>query len=218
MSDFVKIKVVDDATPILLSLLNTLGDKTLLHKDIADDMADYTRFHIREASKTRHKTAEKLKSKKTGYLSDAAETVEATSDAYAVIIRVSSPIFKRVAGPVTIRPRGKKYLTIPIHKDAVGKKAQELWWNAPKPKGNRQTKRRRRLIQGLFFVKSKKGNLLLAKSNGDGTITPYYALKTSVILPQDEGLLPSAKQMGQVAEKTAAEYLEEAMQKKGIPL
>jgi hypothetical protein len=125
-----------------------------------------------------------------------------------VTVRVAGAIFKRVDGPVTIKPREKKYLTIPIHKDAVGRTAGEFAWRAPERKTRGRGGKRRRLIQGLVMITSKKGNKLLVRMNQDGSMTPYYALKTSVTLTQDEGLLPDGKQLGQVAEKTARWYLD----------
>ena len=62
-----------------------------------------------------------------------------------------------------ITAKNAKLLTIPIHPDAVGKKA--------------------RSFPDLFIVKSKKGNLLLAKQSGDDII-PYYWLTKSVKIPE----------------------------------
>jgi hypothetical protein len=202
----IEIQVDDKTTPVLTGLLDHLTDLTELHRHLAVDLAEGTRRHIRQAAQTRHTTAERLGSRPTGYLSKAAETVEASGDADGVSVRVAGPIFKRVSGPVTITPREKKYLTIPVHADAVGKKAQEHWWRKDPPKRPRKGKRPR-LIQGLVLIRSKAGNLLLARPNGDGSITPYYVLKTSVTLPQDEGLLPSPEQYGMMAERVAGWYL-----------
>ncbi len=56
-----------------------------------------------------------------------------------------------------------EYLTVPVHPDAVGKKA--------------------RSFPDLVCIRSKKGNLLLAKIDGE-TITPYYWLTKSVKIPE----------------------------------
>ena len=196
-----EIEIDDQATPVINALLADLKDPTEFHRLLALDLAEYTQHHIREAARTRHETAGRLGSAPTGYLSKAADTVEQSSDSGGVTLRVAGAIFKRVNGPVTVRPREKKYLTIPVHADAVGKKAQELWWRKEPPKKPRKGKRAR-LIQGLVFIKSKKGNLLLARPMADGSIVPYYLLKTSVTL--------------QVAEKAARWYLNRRLRRAGL--
>lgn len=178
----------DTATPVLLALMNEPGDKAHLHEAIADDIAKHTRKHIRDAALSRHKTALGFGMQPSGYLSKTAETVEATSDSYGVRMTVAGAIFARVNGPVTIRPREKKYLSIPIHRDAAGKSPREF--------------------TGLFIITSKKGNKLFVRRNADKTITPLFALKTMVVLPEDEGLLPTAKDYALVSEQTAGEYME----------
>ena len=207
MSINLQIEVDDEVTPVLARLVESFTDLTEFHEDLADDLKDYTKFHIRDAAATRHKTANWLKKEPTNYLSLAAETVESSFDPVGVTLRVAGAIFKRVNGPVTIRPREKQYLTIPIHKEAAGRRAAEFAWRAPEPKGPRRKGKPRRLIWGLLLITSKKGNKLLVRRNQDGSFTPYYLLKTSVTLEQDTGLLPDGKQLGQVAERTAREYL-----------
>lgn len=216
MSINIQIEVDDQATPVLAGLLGKLKNPEEFHKFLALDLGEYTRRYIRIAAVSRHRTADRLRSNPTGYLSKAAETVEASGDAGGVSLRVAGAIFKRVNGPVTITPREKKYLTIPLIAEAVGKKAQEHWWPKAAPKSGRRRSGRSRLMQGLIVIRTKKGNLLLAKPNEDGTITPYYALRTRVVLRQDKGLLPDAGQMGIMAEKTARWYLERELRWAGI--
>lgn len=202
-----EIQVDDQATPALADLMHRLSEPTQLrefHRLLALDLAEATRRHIRDAARTRHRTRERLglPASSGGYLARAAETVEAVGDDEGVSLRVAGAIFRRVNGPVTVRPREKKYLTIPVHPEALGRRADELWWPA-KPVTRPRGGRRRRMIQGLVFIRSRRGNLLLARPNADGTITPYYALKTQVTLPRDAGLLPSAEVLGRVAERAA---------------
>lgn len=217
MSINLQIDVDDQATPVLAGLLDDLTDPTQFHRVLALDLAEYTRRHIRMAATSRHRTAARLGSNPTGYLSRAAETVEATGDAGGVTLRVAGAIFRRVNGPVTVRPREKKYLTIPLIAEAAGRKAQEFSWPAINKTGRSNRKGKRpRLLQGLFVITSKQGNKLLVRRNDDGTITPYYSLRTSVTLPQDTGLLPDAQQLGQVAEKAAGWYLQRRMRQAGV--
>jgi uncharacterized protein (DUF1778 family) len=206
MSINLAIDVDDQSTPVLAALTDQLTDRTGLHQALAIRVAEHTRQHIRRAATTRHKTAQRFGLQPTNYLAKKADTVEHSHDADGITLRVEGAIFRRVNGPVTIRPREKKYLTIPVNKEAVGRKASELWW--PKSPSKRPRKgRRASLIQGLIFITSKKGNLLLAKPEDDGSITPYYVLKKQVTLPQDTGLLPTGQDLAAVAEQAAIWYL-----------
>ena len=62
-----------------------------------------------------------------------------------------------------IKATNAEYLTIPVHHEAYGRKAGSF--------------------KDLFCIKSKKGNLLLVKKDGDGII-PYYWLTKSVKIPE----------------------------------
>lgn len=62
-----------------------------------------------------------------------------------------------------IKATKAKYLTVPIHPDAVGKKARE--------------------ISGLFFFEAASGEKFLAKGDGDNLIF-YYWLTPSVKIPE----------------------------------
>ncbi len=212
-----QIEVSDTATPALVELMESEKDLTEFHRQLAMEMAEATRRHIREAARTRHTTRTRLglAASSGRYLSDAAGSVEASGDRDGVSLHVAGAIFRRVNGPVTVRPRERRYLTIPVHAEALGRRAQELWWPA-NPSTRPRASRRRRMMQGLIFIRSRRGNLLLARPNADGSITPYYALKTQVVLPQDAGLLPSPEQLGRVAERAASWYLDKQMKRAGL--
>ena len=63
----------------------------------------------------------------------------------------------------TITPKRAKYLTVPIHPEAVGRKA--------------------RSIPDLFFFQAASGEKFLAKGNGD-SLEFYYWLASSVKIPE----------------------------------
>lgn len=70
-----------------------------------------------------------------------------------------------------ISPKNSKYLTIPLHRSAYGKKAREF--------------------NDLFVVNKKDGRKFLAQKNATGGITFMYRLSQSVFQKQNKGLLPS---------------------------
>lgn len=183
----IEIKV-DDGTPVLQELLKELNDLTPINEYIGSAAAEGTRMHIRSAAETRHTTAEELGATPTGYLTKRAELVSYTASSAGVELAITGAIFRRVFGPVTVRPVSAKMLTIPWRAEAYGKRAREF---------------------GDLFVyvsKRNKGVAFLARKEGK-TIQLYYLLKSFVILPQDTGLLPTAEQYAQAAEIGARGYL-----------
>jgi len=183
----INISVTDQATPILAELHRELTDRTGLNKYIGASAEAGTRLHIRRAAQDRHATADKLGARRTGYLSKRAELVQGTGDKTGAEISVTGAIFKRTFGPVTIRPRAKKMLAIPMRAEAYGKRPGEFG--------------------DLFIFRSRQGRLFLARQAGEGRLHFLFLLKAVVVLPQDRGLLPSDEQFGQLAELAARGYL-----------
>lgn len=193
------LTVSDTATPALAALQRKLTPDGLrdLRRGIAGGFRALTQNHIRQASRTRHKTAERLGAKPTNYLARAADTVEALPVGDDIIrLNLDGEIFKRTFGPVTIKPRTKKFLAIPISAESHAKRAAGM--------------------SGLFVIKSKKGNLLLCRKGEGNGIVPLFTLKRSVTLPQDRGLLPSDAQFLTDAESSAKRWLHMTAQKAGL--
>lgn len=196
MSLKIDIAVSDKGTPVLADLHRELSDRTSLHKYIGAAAEAGTRLHIRSAASQRHTTASKLGAKPTGYLTKRAELVEGTGNAQQAEITVTGAIFKRVFGPVTVRPVAKKMLAIPMRAEAYGKRPGEF--------------------NDLFVYRSKQGRLFLAKKAAPGRLQFYFLLKVSVVLPQDRGLLPSDEQFGQLSELAARGYLSKQLRAAGL--
>lgn len=195
MSLQVTIQVNDTATPVLARLHQELSDRGELHQYIAAAAEAGTRMHIRAAAKQRHTTAERLGSQPTGYLAKRAEMVESKGDSQGARITVTGAIFRRVLGPVVVRAKSAKMLTIPWRAEAHGKRAGEF--------------------QGLFVYRSKQGKLFLAKRDGQ-RIKFLFLLKAQVTLPQDRGLLPTDEQYSKTGELAARGYLRKLLREAGI--
>lgn len=188
----IEIKV-DDSTPVLQELLKELTDLQPLNEYIGAAAAEGTRMHIRSAAESRHTTAEQLGASPTGYLNKRAELVSYTATSSGVELAVTGAIFRRVFGPVLIRPVAAKMLTIPWRAEAYGKRAREF--------------------NDLFVYVSKRGNGMAFLARREGKqIQLYYLLKSSVLLPQDTGLLPTAEQYAQGAEFGARGYMRKITQ------
>lgn len=165
------------------AMLGMVENKRGLNNYVSYDLAAMVRTHIRKASVSRHTSAARVGGTPTGHLEDAAESTRPRATNDEVVVEIDSPGFKRVDGPITIKAKNWPYLTIPVHGLAYGRRAASV----------------RRLIGTPLFRPVVKGgkkrigpfrNILAA--NIDNTFTVLYALKPSVVLPQDRGLLPEA--------------------------
>jgi hypothetical protein len=193
MSFAIALVTTDEASPILRSLVGALEDPTDLHKAIAAEAEVLTRDHIVVASRTRHKTAESLGAKPTGYLERAAEgvTSEGDKDFATILLGGDTAGFARAFGQVTVKPKKAKFLTIPAHKDAYGKRAREI-----------------EDLELIVFKGDDSFAMALGKRNADDTIKVYYWLRRQVTLSMDRGLLPSDDQYLAAGEAGAIFYLD----------
>lgn len=164
----------NEATPTLRALIDALDDLTGLHTRIAERAEALTRKYLAGIAPRRHRSAARLGATPTGILSRAAESPEGRGTAEGAYVTLRpAEVLARAFGPVTIVPRaGKKYLTIPIHRRAYGKRAGEF--------------------TDLTFLKpSGKPYALLVRRAPNGNVIPYFLLVRKVSQAQDRTLLPS---------------------------
>lgn len=86
-------------------------------------------------------------------------------------INIDVPGITRAFRNLTIRPVKARALTIPLHREAYGKRASQF--------------------SDLFVVHKKNGKSFLARSNTTGGITMMYLLAKSAFQKKDKRLLPS---------------------------
>lgn len=175
--------------PTLSKLKRRLKDRTDLNADLARESAAQTRRWIRTAAQTRHVTAQGLGAAPTQYLEKRARDVEARSDAKAADVLIKGAIFARVFREVLVLPRRAKMLTIPVHKDAYGKRARDF--------------------QNLVAIRSKKtGQTYLVRRGRGKQVTPMFLLAKRALLPQDAGLLPTQKHYAKWSEAVARDWMQ----------
>lgn len=130
-------------------------------KLISDALKFTTRRHFQKIyPDSKHYNPDKV-------INGASSNGEKTSGEIVINVPGITRYFKNLH----ISPVKGKYLTIPLHRSAYGKKASEF--------------------NDLFFVKKKNGKAFLAKRNFPKGITFMYMLATSVHQNQDKRLLPS---------------------------
>lgn len=178
------------AAPYLARLVQRLGDRgrAALHESAAHHLSVKVRGHIMAASETRHKTADQIRNgpaKRTGHLAKAAESVAESFDSTAGTVSISSPGFRRAFGPLTIVPRIRRSLTIPVDALAYGSTVANL------------------RSDGHTIFKPK-GKDYLATTTPDGKLRVLYLLRRAVTLKHDPGLLPTADEQATAAKEGMA--------------
>ncbi len=195
MSFAIALTATDEATPILRSLIAGLEDPTGLHAEIAAEAEALTRDYIRSIAPSRHKTAESLGAKPTGYLERAAEGVTSRGESDAAVVALGGDVagFARAFGDVTITPKKSKYLTIPAKAAAYGKRAGEI-----------------DDLDLIVFKNSAADSFAMALGRRleGGTVDVYYWLRRKVFQEQDRSLLPSDDQYLAAAEMGAVAFLD----------
>lgn len=157
----------------------------------AEAVMEGVREHLDQMSPSRHRTADRLGATHTKHLEYASGRVSADgADAagFRVLIR-ETPALVRAFGEVTVRPKRGKWLTIPIHRDAYGKRVRDL------------------KAEGRVLFRPGKARILAESAEGGKGLRPMYALCREVRLPKDAGLLPTAGELAQRAAEAAEDFL-----------
>ena len=104
-------------------------------------------------------------------------------------VRIDVPGITRAYRDLTIKPRFRKALTIPMHRSSYGKRAGEF--------------------NDLFLLKKKNGKAFLAHTVGGKLVFMYYLAK-SVFQKRDERLMPSDQTLADNLTSRIFAYLDSA--------
>ena len=141
------------------------------------------RDHLRNYANSHHKSAAKLGATPTNILEQAAQTAVPYSNASMAEARATSPALSRALGPLTIKPKIKKWLTIPIDAMSYGKR-----WAEVATFSGRET--------FVVYPKKKSGKApYIATDEGEGRIRPLYLLRKSVSIKHEPRMLPTEAAM-----------------------
>lgn len=163
-----------------------------LHREIAAEISETVRGHLRRYALTHHATASRLGARPTGNLEDAR--VDAASDSSGATVTVAALGIRRALGPVDIRPKGKQALTIPVAAIAYGRKVSYLE------------------SHGIEVFRPKGKNYLATTegSGKDAKLVPLYILAKRATLKHEPDLLPSAAELRVNALAAALAYVNPA--------
>lgn len=122
------ITLTDTAGPLLTRIRTGLANRAQLHRKIAGDAEAYLKKSGAAKAKTQHRSAETLGAKPTKHLEKAYQAIEGTGTADGALLRMPRASRLRAAfGEYVLRPgSGRKYLTIPAHPEAYGRRAGEF--------------------------------------------------------------------------------------------
>ena len=184
---------VDIKTPQLDAISRRLepSARAELHSEIAAEISETVRGHLRRYALAHHATASRLSARPTGNLEDAR--VDAASDSAGATVTVAALGIRRALGPITIRPRTKAALTIPVAAIAYGRTVAYLKNNG-------------------FDIFRPKGKNYLATTEGkgkDAKMVPLYILAKRATLKHEPDLLPSQDTLAANALEAAREYIME---------
>ncbi len=194
----VSISVQDEPMRRLFAAMGPQG-RHACHHAMAYALLVLCRSHLGRAAASRHKTASRLGAAPTGHLEESARTMlmEADADHGAVLVR--SPGFSRALGPLTIRAKRARALTIPLDRVSYGRRAAEL----------------KRMGWTLFQAPGAAIRGILMGKGPTGDVRALYALRPSVTLPHDPGLLPRLDELAKTARTALADRLQAALRRVG---
>lgn len=160
-----------DATPLrnLSAAIRAEGRRVIAAVTV-NGLLTLFRRHLIQASRSRHRTADRLGAPRTGHWEEAARTLTARYRDDGGDLLIAGPGIRRAFGPLVVRPKRAKALTIPLSAPAYGVRVGEL-----EDRG--------------WIIRRVKS--VLVGNGPDGKAIPLYALKAKVTLPHDPGLLPS---------------------------
>lgn len=200
----IRVTGVDELRRRLRVILSA-NRMTAMSRHVGERVLDHVKDHLDTMAPKRHRVAKRLGAKPTHHLEYAsgrlggvnadgqAQTTELTdvrADGMTITIR-GTPGLLRAFGPVTAKPRRAKWLTIPIHKSAYGKRVAEL-----RDEGHAifRPGRARILAEEEKIGKKKR-------------LRPLYALCRETTAPRDRGLLPTQEKMKAWAKEAAEGFM-----------
>jgi len=183
---------VNIKTPQLDGIIERLdpGACAELHREIAAEISETVRDHLRSYALSHHKRATELGARPTGNLEDAK--VEAFSDSDGATVTVAALGIRRALGPLEIRPKNKQALTIPVAAISYGRSVAYL------------------KAHGIDVFRPKGKDYLAYKENPKSQFsTVIYILARRATLKHEPDLLPRKEELAANALEAARDYIME---------
>ncbi len=168
----INVEITYDSADQLTYLTEALEDKAGMHDRIAREALLFVKEFGSAKSTSEHRTATSLGARPTGHLAKAYAGIEGKSDASSARLLVPRASRLRAAfGAYTLTPQNSEYLTLPVHREAYGRRAGEF--------------------QDLIALRvGPRKSLILAREIEGGGLETMYFLTKSVSIPEDATLIP----------------------------
>lgn len=172
-----------------------------LNKHVGNVVLELVKDHLDKMALTRHKTADRLGASHSKFYEYASGRVagsprgqttelENVTEKGSVISIKNTPGLSRAYHDLVITPKRKSALTIPVDGVAYNKRVKDL----------------RNDGHDIF---RPRGTNILAEKRGEGKearLRPLYVLVRKAVVPKDEGLLPTNKELREWTTDAAEEF------------
>ncbi len=191
-----QIDVNDGLTPKLRSFVARLSPagKKVLDQGASAELYALVRAHFRAYALANHASADRLGARRTGHWEEAANAMVHGVDANGAFVELKAPGIGRAVHPITVRPRFKRALTIPIHALAYGSRVADVGRKHP-----------------IFRYK----NLLMTRQEGSERPIALYFLTHQVTLSKDGRMLPGKSEMSAAAAKGYKRVIASILRRQG---
>ena len=199
------VNLIFDLSPVAAELERLtvgLGHKPArLLKYMTANVATVITAHFREEKGTVHETAHRLGAYATHFYARKANLVSWRVNATEGDITFPASGASRAYTDYKLRPTGgRQLLTIPVHKDAYGRRARSIRGMKWRRFDREDQQAGRTTLAGLVLGKPprRKG----------GTFIAYYRGVREVFIPRNPRLMPKDEEMDMAAEIGVEDYLE----------
>lgn len=162
-----------------------------LHRAVANEIRETVDTHLARYSPVHHRTAALLGARPTGNLENATVAVK-IAHAQGAVVEVGAMGIRRALGPLTITPKDKKCLTIPVNAIAYGRRVADL------------------VRRGIEVFRPKGRNYLAYKPKGSAKSKfseVLYILAKRAVLKHEPALLPSQSALEEAAASAARNFI-----------
>jgi hypothetical protein len=210
----IRVDLTVDGVTGLAEFAASLQDPSGLHARMAGEGEKFVKARGAETAAGEHRTANRLGANPTGHLAEAYEGIEGVSDESSARLLIPGATRLRAAfGRYVLEPRnGSRYLTIPVHRDAYGRRAREIDDLFFMRVGPRKTPVLARRTEG------EENTLLRARPNQRrarrrfATAEILYVLVGKVTIEEDRGLIPF-DDLAEEARDSAEAYIDEQVER-----
>jgi hypothetical protein len=204
-----------DSLENLDRIAGSIEQRIEMNTRIAADAEIFVKARGKETAAKEHRTANRLGAVPTGHLSDAYEGIDGRAGAEKAELLIQGASRLRAAfGTYVLTPKNAKFLTIPMHRDAYGKRARELDDLFVISRPGKALMLARRTEAGPSptqrFLTRQRPTVRRRERNPDQGIEVMYVLVKTATIPVDEGLIPFDA-LAEEAWDSAQAYLDEVI-------